>query len=267
MNHRFSVTMKHLALLALALTSSSALAADPTPATTAGRTNAAPAAKTAPSSSRPAAAAARTAPPQPAITLSYDAFSVIGDRNVFNQNRSSRRNTQETNAPAPVVDMIGFVGTMDYGKGQMAFFNGTSAEFKKMAKTGDSVGAFKLVSVTPKEVKLSASEKEELALTIGQVLRRENSGPWALSSQPLPDSVTGASSSSSGSSSGFDRGSRGSSDPFAGRTRGGSDNGGGNNGRTRGAFGADATPSIQTTNSGLSPEEALKRLMEKRAKE
>jgi hypothetical protein len=263
MNHRTDM-IKHLSVVVLALASSAAFAADPAPTTSAAARTNAPAAKSTPSSGRTAASAAKPAPP--AITLSYDAFAAIGEKNIFNQNRSGPRTTpREIAKPAPVVDMIGFVGTMDYGKGQMAFFNGTSGDFKKMAKAGDSVGGFKLVSVTTSQVKLSASEKEELALTIGQALRRENSGPWEVSSQPLPDDT-----SSGGSSSGLDRVSR-ALDSFNGRGRGGFDTGGG---RTRGgttAFGGfggmDATPTLQTTNSGLSEAEVMKRLIEKRAKE
>lgn len=273
-----------LAFLASALMSSSAMAADPTNAARAtASTNAVPVAATnaasATATNASPVAATNLAPATPsrgsdlssrsqstagaASASSFEAFSMIGTKNIFNQSRypGSKPPTGPTAAPyVPKIDMIAFVGTMDYGKGQMAFFNGTGSEFKKMAKAGEKIGNFKLVDVKPNQVKLAVGDKPEMELKIGQALRSEDGGDWALSSLPLPGSESAAPSSSyTGSDRGSSRGS--SSDRSFGRSssRTGSDT------IPAPAAGAISTP--EATSSGGSAEDALKRLMEKRAKE
>ena len=270
-----------LAFLASALMSSAAMAADPTNAVSvaatntasATATNAMPVASTNIAAATPSRGSDRSSRSQAtagvASASNFEAFSMIGTKNIFNQSRypGSKPPTGPTVVPhVPKIDMISFVGTMDYGKGQMAFFNGTGSEFKKMAKAGEKIGNFKLVDVKPNQVKLAVGDKPEMELKIGQALRSEDGGDWALSSLPLPgsDSVA-SSSSSSGSDRGSSRGSstdRGSSSDRSfgrGSSRSGSDP------IPAPAAGAISTP--EATSSGGSAEDALKRLMEKRAKE
>ena len=265
-----------LASLAFALMSSAAIAADPTNAVppavatnaaSVKAANASPAASTNVAAATPSRGSDRSSRSQSntgaAGASNFEAFSMIGTKNIFNQSRypGSKPPTGPTVVPhVPKIDMVAFVGTMDYGKGLMAFFNGTGSEFKKMAKAGEKIGNFKLVDVKPNQVKLAVGDKPEMELKIGQAIRSEDGGDWALSSLPLPGSDSVASSSSS---SGSDRGSsRGSgSDRSFGRSssRSGSDT------TPAPAAGAISTP--EAPSSGGSAEDALKRLMEKRAKE
>ncbi len=282
MSYLFRMKPAGLAFLATALISSAAVAAESTNAVSATvstnavpavATNAAPVASTNVAAGTPSRGSDRSSRSQSAASAAsasnFEAFSMIGTKNIFNQSRypGSKPPTGPTAAPhVPKIDMISFVGTMDYGKGQMAFFNGTGSEFKKMAKAGEKIGNFKLVDVKPNQVKLAVGDKPEMELKIGQALRSEDGGDWALSSLPLPGSEPVASSSSS---SGSDRGSgRGSS----------SDRGSGSDrsfGRSNSRSGSETTPTpaagaISTPEapaSGGSAEDALKRLMEKRAKE
>ena len=261
-----------LAFLSAALISSAAVAAEPTnavPATAstnaapAVATNAAPVASTNVAAGTPSRGSDRSSRSQSATSAAsasnFEAFSMIGTKNIFNQSRypGSKPPTGPTAAPhVPKIDMIAFVGTMDYGKGQMAFFNGTGSEFKKMAKAGEKIGNFKLVDVKPNQVKLAVGDKPEMELKIGQALRSEDGGDWALSSLPLPGAESVASSSSS---SGSGRGS--SSDRSFGRSSSRSES----DTALAPAAGAISTP--EASSSGGSAEDALKRLMEKRAKE
>ena len=166
-----------LAFLASALMSSAAMAADPTNAASATAstnavsvaatntasataTNAMPVASTNIAAATPSRGSDRSSRSQAtagvASASNFEAFSMIGTKNIFNQSRypGSKPPTGPTVVPhVPKIDMISFVGTMDYGKGQMAFFNGTGSEFKKMAKAGEKIGNFKLVDVKPNQVK------------------------------------------------------------------------------------------------------------------
>ncbi len=229
-----------LTFAALAVMVSVASAADLTNAVPTAATNAVPftGTNTAPVTSAPAAMPATKAA-VPSAALNYEAFSMIADRNVFNQSRFPRSSSGSPNTNVvrrtPKIDSITLVGTMDYQKGKLAFFDGSSSQFKKAVKVGDSVGSFKLVDVAPNMVKLSG-EKLEMELKIGQALRREDDGEWQVSSLSVIGSAVAA---VGGLSTGGDKPA-------------GSD----------GATGASAA-----SGSGGSADDALKRLMEKRAKE
>ncbi|MBI5768865.1 MAG: hypothetical protein HZA93_13790 [Verrucomicrobia bacterium] len=152
-----------------------ALAADTpvTPAPAAGKS--APATSSRPSrrertTTETTTAAARTDP------NSLDSFRVIADRNIFNPNRTGRRDREER---APRTDSISFVGTMDYEKGLLAFFDGTDSAYRKALRVGQSVGQFKITSIAADRVEL---DRDGQALTMGlaQQLRRPEGGDWTL---------------------------------------------------------------------------------------
>lgn len=238
MFHASEMKRACLTFAVLAVMVSVASAADLTNAVPTTATNAVPAkgTNTAPVTAAPVPAMPATKAAVPSAALNYEAFSMIADRNVFNQSRFPRssRGGPDTNVVrrTPKIDSITLVGTMDYQKGKLAFFDGSSPQFKKAVKVGESVGSFKLVDVAPNTVKLSG-EKLEIELKIGQALRREDDGEWQVSSLSVIGSAVG------GLSTGGDKPA-------------GSD----------GATGASAA-----SGSGGSADDALKRLMEKRAKE
>lgn len=228
-----------LALTVAVLSTSGAFADEATNSTPAVATNAVvakPAEPTKPTNAVPAAATSPRAS-VPTTALNYEAFSIVADRNIFNQSRyprSSRGSATNIVRRTPKIDSLTLVGTMDYEKGKMAFFDGSSSQFKKVVKIGDSVGAFKLLEITPNQVKL-ATDKAEMQLLIGQALRREDEGEWQVSSVSVIGSGS-ASVASSGSS--------------AGDTKP-----------------AESGSSSGSSSSGGSADDALKRLLERRAKE
>ena len=71
---------------------------------------------------------------------------------------------------------------MSYEKGTFAFFDGTSSDYKKALKLTDSIAGYKVTNIAPNSVKL-ASGTNELELSVGAQLRREEDGPWLLASQ------------------------------------------------------------------------------------
>ena len=81
---------------------------------------------------------------------------------------------------------------MSYEKGTFAFFDGTSSEYKKALKLTDSIAGYKVTNIAPNGVKL-ASGTNELDLSVGAQLRREEDGPWLLASQSASYSATPAS--------------------------------------------------------------------------
>lgn len=166
------------------------------------------------------AAAPTNAPAARAIT--FENFRIIGERNIFNQNRSAKTALRDTPPvrPVPVIQSFSLVGTMSYKRGTFAFFDGTRAEFKKPLKAGESIAGYEIKEIKPGGVKI-ANETNEFDIKVGQQLRREDEDEWQLSTAPAPAQAPAGTADSDSSSAG----------------------------------------------AGGSEDEALKRLMEKRAKE
>ena len=67
---------------------------------------------------------------------------------------------------------------MSYEKGEFAFFEGTSSDYKKAVKTNDTIG-YKVESITPDSVKL-AQNTNVLQLAVGAQLHRQTTDVGAL---------------------------------------------------------------------------------------
>ena len=130
----------------------------------------------------PTAASPRAAAPSDtsavAPSAAFDAFRVIGDRNIFNPNRSARRD-RSTEERVPHADTITLVGTMDYEKGLFAFFDGSDAANRKALHIGEAIEQFKVTQISANTVGLERDGKP-LTLRIGQQLRRPDGGDWSL---------------------------------------------------------------------------------------
>jgi hypothetical protein len=138
-------------------------------------------------------------------SLDYAAFRVIAELNIFDPNRVA-------SGPAPVqgpsVEYFGLVGTARYDKGTFAVFSGSSSKYDRGLKVSDSIAGYKVKSIAWNSVKLTCvttnlaadsvrpagsttnlpadSEKlvgvtNEVEMRMGQRMRREETGPWQLS--------------------------------------------------------------------------------------
>jgi hypothetical protein len=145
-------------------------------------------------------------------TLDYASFKVIVDRNIFDPNRfPSRGPVVVRQGPPRSFDSLTLVGTMTYEKGTFAFFDGTSSQYKKALKLTDAIAGYKVTRIAPNSVKL-ASGTNELELSVGAQLRREEDGPWLLAGQSRsyaaapasPATTTTATTGSDAAASGAD---------------------------------------------------------------
>jgi len=93
-----------------------------------------------------------------APSTSFDAFRLITDRNIFNPNRTGRRDRSTEEAP-PRTDVISLVGTMDSDRGLRAFFDGSESAFRKALRVGDSIDKFKVTQIAPNLVDLERDGK------------------------------------------------------------------------------------------------------------
>ena len=98
--------------------------------------------------SRPAAAAEETNAHTKAAVASrvdFDAFRLIAERNIFNPNRSGRRDyTRREPDRRSRVESFALVGTMSYEKGRFAFFDGTSSDYRKVIGASDQIAGYTL---------------------------------------------------------------------------------------------------------------------------
>jgi hypothetical protein len=112
----------------------------------------------------------------------YAYFRVVNDRNIFNPkrvpNRPDRpgRSTREPRR-TPKIDSFSLVGSLRYSKGDIAFFDGTSASYKTAVKTGESIAGHKVVAIATDRVTIEIAGKT-VELAIGSQLRREDDGDW-----------------------------------------------------------------------------------------
>jgi hypothetical protein len=113
-----------------------------------------------------------------APSASFDAFRLITDRNIFNPNRTGRRDRTTEEQP-PRVDVLTLVGTMDSDRGLRAFFDGSDATLRKALRVGETVDKFKVASIAPNVVALERDGKTT-SMRVGQQLRRPEGADWNL---------------------------------------------------------------------------------------
>lgn len=148
--------------------------------------------------------------PAPApLTGTFDDFKTIPDRNIFNTRRYAGRTASDTPTPPRrerVIESFSLLGTLEYEKGRVAFFEGTSSSMKKSAKVDETIGDCKITAIESSAVTLEANGKP-VQLKVGYMLRREDQGEWQAREAERPYE--------SGYSSGYSSGSSFSS-PFGG---------------------------------------------------
>jgi hypothetical protein len=108
-------------------------------------------------------------------SLDYSAFRLVAERNIFDPNRSPRSSRAPTQPKT--VDSFSLVGTMSYEKGDFAFFDGSSSDYKKVLKTNDIIAGYKLLVISPELVKIQSGTKQ-LELGVGAQMRRREDGSW-----------------------------------------------------------------------------------------
>jgi hypothetical protein len=204
--------------------------------------------------------------------LNESAFSIISERNIFNSKRTGsvlgRTQSRRT------VEDFALTGTMDYGKGKYAVFEGSSTEFTKVLQPNGFIAGYKVVEIQPNSVKLELTG-QITELPIGTGMRREDRGPWKFTEVvTLPGSSPMVASSAR--DFGWDNGrNMGNTDFRSNRNTRRSDNGDSFRGRDVGSFNSFTSSRTTTTTTPTPPTaldpaeqaETLKRLMERRAKE
>jgi hypothetical protein len=114
--------------------------------------------------------------------MSFEAFKVIAQRNIFDPNRSARNGARPPEERPKRTEMFTLVGAIAYEKGEFAFFEGTSSEYRKSVKSGDNFAGYKVTQVTPKGVHLEA-EGKSVQLPVGSQMKRLEGEEWKINTQ------------------------------------------------------------------------------------
>jgi hypothetical protein len=132
--------------------------------------------------------------------LAYSAFRLVAERNIFDPNRAPH-SSRPTAQPAKATDSFTLVGTLSYEKGEFAFFDGTSSDYKKAVKTNDVIAGYKIAAISNDSVKLEQNTNI-VELAVGTQMRRREDGSWthvaaAETYQPASSGATAPSSTPS----------------------------------------------------------------------
>jgi len=132
----------------------------------------------------------------------YVSFRVVSERNIFDPRRSGRSSRAYTR-PEPerqvLTQRFALLGTMSYEKGRYAFFDGSTSDFRKVAKPADSIAGFKITEVAPTCVKLEMTNGQILELCVGMQMKKLEEGDWQLAGKA--DAAEGTSRPATSSSS------------------------------------------------------------------
>jgi hypothetical protein len=108
----------------------------------------------------------------------YQSFRIIRERNIFNPYRSGfRRDNPQQFTQQRRADYFALVGTMSYPKGRFAFFDGSSAQYKKVVEAGAVIAGYTVKAVGQNAVTLAANGKE-FDLKVGSQLRNQGDNKW-----------------------------------------------------------------------------------------
>jgi len=209
-------------------------------------------------------AAAFSAASQPTNGTDFASFQVISQRNIFDPNRVAHTRFNSSRAGARVADSFSFLGTMSYEKGNFAFFDGTSPDFRKVLELDGDIAGFKVTALAPKSVTL-LSGTNEMVLPVGTQVHRDDDGHWMVSTEPA--SYSGAGNSSAAGSGRHRRRQEGSArnNPSAISTSAANNSPADDSTTTD--SGTDTNAPDASTLSGGGANDALTRLMQQRAQE
>ncbi len=122
-----------------------------------------------------AAGLAQAPAPAAAPAVTFSAFQVIGNYNIFNADRVGYiPGTAQVR-----VDTITLVGTLQSERGRVALFDSSDRAYRKGFREGEKVAEFTVTRIADASVELTRDAKP-VSLALGQQLRRPPGGAWTV---------------------------------------------------------------------------------------
>lgn len=117
-------------------------------------------------------------PPGGPNRTDFSSFRLVTERNIFNSKRSGRPRERTRETPrAAQADALRLVGTMQADGGRLAFFDGSSGDYRKALRCGGSVAGHTVVAVEGTRVTLEKGSNR-VELVVGMQLRRVEGAEW-----------------------------------------------------------------------------------------
>ena len=115
----------------------------------------------------------------------FSSFKILTERNIFDPNRSGRSaRGSATPVKQPKVETFTLVGVLTSEKGRVAFFDGSSPDYKKVVNVASTIAQYKVKEIAANYVKLDLDGKE-IKLAVGMQMRREDAGEWRPMAGPV----------------------------------------------------------------------------------
>jgi hypothetical protein len=103
----------------------------------------------------------------------YDAFRLVRTRNIFDPNRQPiRSDGTRSESRQPQSNYLALTGTMVTPAKSLAFFSGSGANSSKVVAVGESVGSYKIKTISPESVELEKGG-QPVTLPVGRQLTLE----------------------------------------------------------------------------------------------
>lgn len=116
----------------------------------------------------------------------FDAFRVIGERNIFDPNRFPRvTRTASPEASTPSDEVVTLVGTLQYEKGTYVFFDGSRPDFRQVLPVGGKIADHTIKSIDAKGATFEGPDGS-ISLRVTDQLRRSPGGTWKITAAPAP---------------------------------------------------------------------------------
>ncbi|MCX8036640.1 MAG: hypothetical protein N3D11_06240 [Candidatus Sumerlaeia bacterium] len=146
--------------------------------------------------SRPESGPSRSSEWVPSGDAGFDAFRLVMIRNIFDAERRPyvpRPTTRTEEARPPRVDQIAVLGSWinrtSTATETLVFLSGTLPQYNTIARAGNTVGEFHVMDVRTDFVQLK-NGSQIFVVPVGGGLRRREGGPWelalALEAPPMP---------------------------------------------------------------------------------
>lgn len=128
----------------------------------------------------------------PKNTRSFEAFSIIVERNIFDPARhAAPAGTDGTyEEQASETERLALRGVLLDGGEAVAFFDGTQPEFRGAVSRGEEIGGCGIVEIRTDGVDLAQGDRR-IELAVGAALSKREEGEWESSSEPWEPAPSG----------------------------------------------------------------------------
>ena len=113
----------------------------------------------------------------------FEDYELILNNNIFDPNRQDRARlaaerlrAREDSIP---VHRFALVGTMHNNEESLAFFSGTSSEYRSVLKPGDAIADYQIKAIHDKEIVLD-KDGETIEFQVGMEMSRQGDNPWTM---------------------------------------------------------------------------------------